>query len=276
MRAGFLVGFLLLQTGGQAASGRSMVACLATKPTARWALPSSLREISGLALTDDGRLLVHDDEKARITEVNYRVGTIVKSFQLGKPAMLGDFEAIAVAGPRVFLVTSAGLLYETREGKDGETVPFTVTDTHAGALCEIEGLTWEPRDHALLLLCKTFGSTALRGTITMLRWSPDRKRWLVPGRLGAPLDRRLQRMLGSDFRGSDLSRDPVTGRYLAIAGINRVAAELTPEAGLVAIGPLGKHHPQAEGVAIAKDGTVLVSDEGGGGPGHLTVYACAR
>ncbi len=276
MRPAALALLALLPAAGPAPDGAKLVDCLAAKPRIRWALPPDLREISGLALTDDGRLLTHDDERARIVELDYRKGIEVKAFQLGRIAVRGDFEGIAVAGPRVFLVTSDGVLYEAREGKDGEAVPFSVTPTHAGALCEVEGLAFEPRDRALLLLCKTPRVAELRHMITILRWSLDGKRWLVPDRITIPMDRAFRTTWGHEFRGSDLARDPVTGHYLAIAGLNGMAIELTAEGRLLGAGPLAKHHPQAEGAAVAKGGTILVSDEGGRGPGHLAVYSCAR
>lgn len=252
------------------------VECLARKPLARWVLPPDLREISGLVLTGDGRLLVHDDERARIVELDYRTGREVKAFELGHPVRRGDFESIAMAGPRIFLVTSDGVLYETREGKDRDTVPYSRTPTGAGHLCEVEGLASEPGARALLMLCKTPRVRQLRHAITILRWSVDNHRWLVPDRITIPLDKQFRDTYGAEFRGSDLTRDPVTGRYLAIAGINRMVVELTADGRIVGAGFLGKHHPQAEGVAVAKDGTILVSDEGGRGLAHLAVYACAR
>ena len=75
----------------------------ADAPLARWVLPSHLREISGLALTADGRLLAHGDERGHVFEVDYRRGVVVKEFTLGtdKAAVKGDFEAITVAGDAV-------------------------------------------------------------------------------------------------------------------------------------------------------------------------------
>ena len=52
--------------------------------------------------------------------------------------------------------------------------------------------------------------------------------------------------------------------------------EFSADGRVIGRGPLGKHHRQAEGVAIAKDGTIYVSDEGGQSAGSVTVYACSR
>src|SRR5687768_14749269 len=74
-------------------------------------LPGALREISGLAVTPDGRVFAHGDERAIVSEVDYRRGAIVKSFALGSPILAGDFEGLAIADKRFFLITSTGRLY---------------------------------------------------------------------------------------------------------------------------------------------------------------------
>jgi uncharacterized protein YjiK len=260
----------------QAGPHVSLVGCLAKAPLARWSLPPALREVSGLAVTDDGRLLAHNDELSRVVELDRASGKVVKSFRLGRTFTRGDFEAITLVGPRLFLVTSAGMLYEAREGKDGGAVPFTRLPTNAGAICEVEGLSHDPAAGALLFLCKTATRNPLKGAVTALRWSLDQNRWLTPDRTTVSLDREFRRAYGASFRGSDLARDPVTGNYLAIAGLNHAAVEFSVDGQLIGAGPLGKHHRQAEGLAIAKDGTIYVGDEGGQSPGTVTVYGCHR
>ena len=61
----------------------------------QWDLPKSLREVSGLAFTADGRLFAHDDERAIVYQLDYSDGAVVKRFALGDPPDEDDFEAIA-------------------------------------------------------------------------------------------------------------------------------------------------------------------------------------
>ena len=213
---------------------------------------------------------------AMVAELDRKTGRVIKSFRLGQTLTPGDFEAIAMVGPRLFLVTSAGILYEAREGRDGSAVPFTRTPTGASGLCEVEGMSYDPAAQALLLLCKTVTRKKLRGGVLVLRWSLDQNRWLTPDRISVPLDAAFLQEFPGEFRGSDLARDPRTGHYLAVAGINRVVVEFSVEGRLIGQGPLGKHHPQAEGAAIGNDGTIYISDEGAKSPGTVAVYACAK
>ena len=95
----------------------------------QWNLPDRLREISGLALTADQRLLAVADEAAIVYEVDYEAGQLVKSFALGRPVERGDFEGIAVLDDTIWLMTSDGDLYSASEGDNGEQVEFERFET---------------------------------------------------------------------------------------------------------------------------------------------------
>ncbi|MBC7788949.1 MAG: hypothetical protein H7Z74_03295, partial [Anaerolineae bacterium] len=92
-------------------------------PQRRVLLPGKLAEISGLAISQDGRMFAHDDERAVIFELNAS-GEIVKSFELGDRTVRGDFEGLAMAGGRFYMITSDGIIYEADEGDNGERVAF--------------------------------------------------------------------------------------------------------------------------------------------------------
>src|SRR5438132_5987369 len=79
-------------------------------PLAMWLMPPELHEISGLALTSRGTVLTHDDNVGRVYEIDPKTGILLKAFSLsGNPR--GDFEAIAIAGSDIYLMTSNGRLF---------------------------------------------------------------------------------------------------------------------------------------------------------------------
>jgi len=88
-------------------------------PVAMWIMPNELKEISGLALTADGKVLAHDDEIGRVYVIDPRGGVILKRFNLGESPPHGDFEAITVAGSDIYLLDSNGKLYVFQDGADG-------------------------------------------------------------------------------------------------------------------------------------------------------------
>jgi uncharacterized protein YjiK len=251
-----------------AASSVSLAACLTGDPAERFRLPAALREVSGLAATADGHLLVHDDERGQIAEVD-PAGKIVKALTFAPP-ISADFEGIAVAGDKIFLLISDGRLVETPNGGPAQPAPYTLHRTGLGKACEFEGLAYEPDDQSLLLLCKTAKMKELRGTLTAFRWSVPERRPLSPDRISIALPAAF-----GDFRGSALERHPGKGHYLAISSMGRVAVLFSRDGELIDTAPLSRAHQQPEGLAILADGRVVVGDEGGKGAGTLTIYSCS-
>ena len=240
-------------------------------------LPRALREVSGLAVTTDGRVFGHGDERGIIFQVDHQSGTIVKWFALGSPAVFDDLEGLAVVDERLFLVTSRGRLYETREGENGVAMPYTSFDTGFGAQCELEGLAYEPSDRSLIIGCKRPYDPALRGLVTLFRWSIDRRAPSTPSRISIPVGEIVRGTEVKGFHPSAVEREPRTGHYVVVAGPQHVIAELTPAGGVVATRVLsGRAHQQPEGVTFLGDSAVLIADEGGTGRGRLTMYPRVR
>jgi uncharacterized protein YjiK len=243
-----------------------------TDAIARWILPDALREISGLALTADGRLLVSGDERGEVFEVDHRRGVMVKAFTLGDPAVLADFEAITLAGDRVFLLTSKGTLYEFPEGADGATVAYTAHDTGLARQCEFEGVAFDPAIHSLLLACKDVHDKALRDSLVIYRWSLRPGNTPTVSHLAVP----LQRAIGSNgwdgLHPSDITVDPLTGNYVLVAAREKALIAITPAGDVVFARPLPGVHDQGEGLAITADGILMISDERVTGPAVITLY----
>lgn len=245
------------------------------EPVARWLLPKSLRKISGLTLTADGRLLAHDDSHGRVAEIDYRRGAIVKQFLLGPDVVKADFKGITVANDVVFLLASDGTLYQFREGKNGERVPYTVLDTQLGQACEFEGVAFDPAIQSLLFACKIVKTPALRDSLVIYRWK------LQEGLSRADRLSRLtvaqSQVIGAhDWKTvhpSDITIDPKSGNYVLIASKDKALIEITPAGAVVAVHLLPGDHAQPEGVAITKDRILIISDEAGKTPAAvITLY----
>jgi hypothetical protein len=246
---------------------------LAAPPADRWELPKALQEISGLAVDSAGRIFAHDDEQAIIYQLDLATHRVVKRFSFGLPAVRGDFEAMAVVGRQVILTTSDGVLYAGREGRDGESVPYVTQPTGVGRDCEVEGMVYEAAGRALLFACKTPRTQALVGHLAVLRWSLDRKALDPRPWIFLRLSEITRGLRGHGFHPSELLRVPGNGHYLVLSGREHAIAEFTPAGKVVAVAHLRRRdYRQAEGLAFAPDGALLVSDEGAGQRGTVTVY----
>ncbi|HEX5577534.1 MAG TPA: SdiA-regulated domain-containing protein [Gemmatimonadaceae bacterium] len=241
-------------------------------PVAMWVLPDVLREVSGVALTSDGRILAHNDERSRVFVIDPLKGVIVKQFSVGKKGMTADFEAIAVSGDDFFLLTSNGDVYQFREGEDDAEVPFTKHATALGKECEFEALEIERGTGAFIMPCKVIDKKSERDRIRIYRWLAQRG--------GAPqvsmIDVSLQDARGAndwkDINPSDITIDPKSGNYVLVAGPQKALLEITPAGQVVQSMPAPGKPQQPEGVAITSDGLLIIGDEGVSRPASITIY----
>ena len=248
---------------------------LKAETAAHWKLPGRLREISGLAMTTDGRLLAHNDERGVVYEIDSRDGSIEKEFQLADMVhpVAGDFEGIAAAGEQIYLVTSSGRLYECREGADRESVLYNVYATGTGRDCEIEGLAYDGSRRALLLMCKGSRSADLEGEVAIYHWSIDEKQLSDPPRTVIPVVEFSRPIAETKFQPSGIERHPVSGHYFVVAARQKAIAEITPQGRVLAVRRFpAQWHRQVEGITFAADNTLIVADEGAGGKARLTLY----
>jgi uncharacterized protein YjiK len=238
---------------------------------ARWVLPKDLDEISGFALTPDGRLLAQTDERAQISEIDFRRGVVTKQFVVGAPIIRADLEAIAVANDVVFLLASNGILYEFREGANGERVDYTSIDTHLGKECEFEGLAYDSTLSSLLLACKNVDLKSAKDKMVIYRW-------LLRGgenrlsHLEVPLEPILTAIGEKDFHPSEITVDPFTGNYVLIAGIEEAMVQITPDGQFLSARKLRGNHHQPESIAITRDSILIIGDEATRQPAVLTLY----
>lgn len=242
---------------------------------AMWIMPTELREISGLALTADGRLLAHDDEIGKIYEIDPRRGTILKSFLVGK-ALHGDFEGVTVAGSFIYLLQSNGTLYRFREGDNGKIVPYEKLDLHLKKECEFEGVTYQADSAWLVLPCKTVHTKSLKDEMVLYRWKIGTNDSTGISMLTVPQSEAIGSNKWKLFRPSDITIDPVTGDYVIISSIDKGLVVMSPDGQVLRSESLpGKHH-QAEGVAITKDSVLIISDEATTKPAAITLYRWHR
>ena len=240
-------------------------------------MPPELSEISGLALTADGRLLAHDDELSRVFELDPRRGVIVKTFTLGN-GLKGDFEGITVAGSDIYMVLSNGMLYKFREGANGTRVQYTTHDTRLAKLCEFEGVVYEPDSARLVLPCKQVkGKGKDRDDeVVIYRWRIGSSDSTGITRMVVPLSDVAGENKWKKFRPSDITLEPATGNYVIISSLEKGIVVMTPDGDVLSSGPLPGKHEQAEGVAITSDNVLIISDEATNRPAAVTLYRWQR
>lgn len=239
----------------------------------RFKLPEVLREVSGLALDNQGTLFAVNDERAIIYSVDYDAGRILERFAL-RGNVKDDFEGIAIADNQVYLVSSRGTIYQAQIGAAEQTVPFTRFNEQVD--CEVEGLTYSIPRQALLVACKNLpgqnnqdgqGGPVLETGLHIHVWSLVSQAYDASASLIVP---RVELEAFFDRQGIELGKLQPTGITIArngnlviIAGRQHLLLELTPAGSPVGIAMLKKsRHKQTEGIAITASDRLLLADEG--------------
>jgi uncharacterized protein YjiK len=247
----------------------SRLAACAARPDGRWVLPAELTEVSGLALEGSSTALAHGDEVGRVYRVTPETGATLAAVLEGEPK--DDFEGIALAGRQLVLSTSDGRLYIGDWPPRSMVVAHRVIETGLGKGCALEGLGWDTASGALLLPCNQIKGRGRAAGIVIRRWHLTRGVPLFDVRVPAAT---VARAGLNDFRPSAIEVDSRTGNWLLLSARPATLLEITPEGAVVRTGRLAKGHRQAEGLALTRDGDLLVADEAAGREPTVTRYRC--
>lgn len=247
-------------------------------PVREFAMPKALIEISGLAGAGEATVFAHGDEYAIIHEIDLASGDVIRAFAMGDPTEAGDFEGIATRAGRVYLITSAGLIYESDIGEHRKRVRHNVYDTGVGALCEIEGLDVGPEDGDFLILCKRPLTRAGRNRLVIYKWSLSERRAVDEPWLSVPLTGIVAGADRDGFRPAGLSFDGRTGSLYIVSSRSGRIYHLSESGALRGVIKLdGKLHLQTEGISVTARGDLILADEGARkGPGMVRVYRLPR
>jgi uncharacterized protein YjiK len=239
-------------------------------------LPGELNEISGIAITDDGRLFCEVDEDADIFELDYKSGTVTKKFYAGTSIMgskTGDFEDIAWVKNKFYLLDSKGRLLEFPEGAEGEHVPFKIYETKLNKSNDVEGLCYDPETNSLLLACKRDPGEGYEKLKAVYSFSLSTMTLADTPRFLVPLDKIKSNTLENEFSPSGIARHPVTGTFFIIAARGNVVIELSKTGELLNEKDLPKKvHKQPEGIAFDKENNLIISNEGKDKSPTIVIY----
>jgi len=231
-------------------------------------LPKELTEISGITMTPDGRLFAQQDENGIIYQADYANGIITKKFALGNPVIKDDFEDIAFANNKFYLLKSSGDIYEFDEGVDGEAVEFKIYKTELNHANDVEGLCFDAETNSLLLACKGASGTGDNEDKTIYSFSLDSMKLNKTPRFILSHDE-----IKKNFNPSGIEKNPFTGTYFIIAANGNEIIEISKEGKILGRNSLPADiHMQPEGITFSKDRNLLISNEGKSGKGYIVIY----
>lgn len=273
-----VVALLVLLAAWPAAADSSLLASChyAERPERRRVLPGPLAEISGLARLPEGRLLAHGDERGRLFLLDADSMRVAARYTLkGDPA--GDFEAVAVNGGAVTLLTSTGWLHRFDLAAGPGPLPYTSVRTGLRDRCEFEGLAAEPGGDILLLACKTIYEDRRGTAVRIYRWDRAASRLAEPAVIEVPSQALRGATPWDAFHPSELVVVPASGNLLLLSSKQRGLLEITRAGAVVASRVLSPSaHRQPEAMVVTPDGDLLIGDEAAGARATLSRYRCHR
>lgn len=238
-----------------------------------FSLPKDLKEISGLAMSSDGRLFCHNDEKGIIYQLNYKTGTILNKFKLGWLTVQRDFEGIAIAENVFYLVTSSGVIYRFKEDGDKKTVAYDVYKTELSVKNNVEGVCYDPETNSLLLACKEDAGKGNKDFKAIYSFSLQDMKLLEKPRFLIEIKKIKKESKEDDFAPSGIARHPYNGNFFVIASSGNMVIEISKTGDLLNQKHLNrKWHEQPEGITFTNDFDLLICDEGRSGKAKLTIY----
>jgi uncharacterized protein YjiK len=187
--------------------------------------------------------------------------------------MRGDFEGLAIAGRRFFIMTSGGTLLDFEEPADAGTARFRRVDTGLAERCELEGLAYDQATNALLVPCKTIRDEALEDQIAIFAVPLATLRPDPRPRVVVPYARLEAAGIERGFHPSSIEVHPSSGSLFLLSAQEEAIVEIGRDGSVLASRELSqRRHPQPEGLSFGPDLALWIADEGGNGAGSLTRY----
>ena len=253
-------------------------AYLVNQPAEVLQMPTQLKEISGLSISEDDQLLTLNDEEGKIFKINLHSGAIMSEYTFHTEG--GDFEGIEMVGQTVYAVKSKGKLYAVsnyaQEGKiQTESYACPTLDREA----DVEGLGFDAQRNIVLLGCKAGHKNAMEREL----WSFDPqskqfsaepvlkitysqiRNWLLEHHADMSTFKDFESASPSEFNFgcSGFAVHPKTGQYYFLSSPGKLLLVCKSDGLIQNLLKLDKKvHAQPEGIAFATDGTMYICNEG--------------
>jgi uncharacterized protein YjiK len=229
-----------------------------------WILPDAIREVSGLAVDDSGRLYLHDDELGQVYRLDPATGLVTTVAKIQEPPLRGDFEGIALIGDDIWLVTSKATLHQIKAGLmlANAVVDSAEFKTGLKKICEVEGL--DDFDGKLIIACKTNYKKEDERVVLLYSFDPVTRDTSIFLRVN------LVELGQKHFSPSALV--VTTDKVYLLSAKQRRLIVVDHAGALLATHKLSKQaHPQAEGLGIHQD-QIFIADEGSSRGGKIVSY----
>ena len=133
-------------------------------------------------------------------------------------------------------------------------------------------MAYDSTADALILACKNVRKEKFKDMLVLYRYSLGDSDAAGISELTVPCSEAIGANGWKRLEPTDITVDPFSGNYVLVAGPEKALIVVTPAGAVVLSRPLGGRHPQAEGIAITRDGILIISDESTKAAATITLY----
>ncbi len=249
------------------------------QPAMKATLPPELNEISGLSITSEKEICAIQDENGILFYLDKENGEIVRTQNWYKD---GDYEGVECVDDTIYVVKSNGKLFELSPS-DADTLQRVLYKSEISKKDDIEGLSYDHKGNRLILFCKGKGSESEENLKqckafsfclsekkidTLAEFSLKLaavKSYINQLKEHKHLDK-IKEFFSSEkelpFAPSAVAIHPITQNIYLTSSKGKLLLVMNPDKKVLHIEKLSKKmHPQPEGLAFDKDGTLFISNE---------------
>jgi uncharacterized protein YjiK len=227
-----------------------------------WKLPSILREVSGIAFFEPGKIAAVQDERGSIFIYNLRTSSLDKEIKFtGK----GDYEGITIRGDDAYVLESNGNLFVVKNFL--HSARTEKIETFFTSKSDMEGLFYDKSRDRLLLALKgrdpNFKEQKGIYTIQFPDVEPKQEPLYILTFKEEIFNNIRKEDIEDTFFPSEIAVDPGSGEILVLEARHPRLLILDPEGVPKALHVLDpKLFPQPEGLTFDNSGSLYISNEG--------------
>lgn len=238
----------------------------------KWELPAVLREISGIVLIDENKMACVQDELGTIYVYDLAISTITDSIHFAGP---GDYEGIALVDRDIYILRSDGMIFQVSNFlTNATTKEFKLNLPQS--FQNFEGLCYDKLNDRLLIAPRIFDTNDhMKKNVYAfnLKSKSFEKEPVLSFRLSDKLFENINTRKEA-FIPSEISIHPNDGKILITDARNKyllIADNKGNPTNLILLHPTT--FAKTEGIAIATDGSIYLSNEGKNGPANIVRIA---
>ena len=239
-----------------------------SQPTEIWKLPKQLKEISGIVIQNDQKVVCVNDEEGDLFIYDLSTKNIEQTISFHKK---GDYEDVAIKDSTAFILRSDGTIYEVENYMDGPKI--IKHNTFLTKKDNAEGLFLDVSKNRLLVACKENSEPENESRSVYEFLLKDKH--LNPNPILTITQKELASKynLRSSFSPSGIAIHPISKNIYILSSVGKMLAEFTSEGKLQKVYSLNySHFQQPEGISFDEIGNLYISNEAKGGKANILKF----